>query len=107
MIPFKIKVTKGNCRLALHVLEMDERLRNKGEIFDNGDMGITSINLPWSDEERLYLRGCWREADEADFILRFSTNHSRDAYLFRLQKLCDDFKAAWKRGEIKLLEAQR
>ena len=107
MIPFKIKVTKGDCKLTLQVLEMDERLRSKGEIFYNGDMGILSINIPALGKWGLCLRGILQECDYDSFYKVFPTNEARDEYLRRLQKLVADFKAAWKRGEIKLLEAQR
>lgn len=103
MTPLKIKITVKDKALEMQVLEQDERLRGVGDIYDNCDLYLVSVEHPQMTRNELLIRGDRIGNDDEVARRCFDSNTARDAYLTRVKKLMHDFRVAWKAGEVEVL----
>jgi hypothetical protein len=107
---FKIKIIKSDRQLSMQVLEMDEGLRGKRQIFELKEkrycFAILSLAAPalYYSENALYnhhfgeicLRGTGRIHDNASYSFWFASNRERNLYLARLTKCIEAYKKSLK-----------
>ena len=96
----KIRLEKWERAVVMQVLEMDDELRNKEVIFDNGDMVIASSACPSIASCGIfYVRGNKKNDDFHISIGSFDNNKERDKYYNEVVQLFKDYNNREKEEE--------
>jgi hypothetical protein len=96
----KIKLEKWERAIIMQILEQDDGLRDKNEIYSNGDMLLKSVGAPEITNTIIFIRGKSTSEDYRASRAVFDTNEARDKHYDRIVKLFEDYNNREKKEKL-------
>lgn len=103
----KVKLTRYKTVVMMEILEQDERIRNKGIIF-NGSNGLSlaSYDRPALGTVDVYLRGQNTRFDDCVAVRVFNEESKAVAYMFKVEDTIKEYNESLNEKFLDIFESK-